>query len=351
LAMRTRSGMQYRNARPNWMGPSLSRRTMAQRRSFARSRTLNRRRRPSSGQGITTQHDERRIYRKKSMPRFQRKRWKRFKNKVLAVSEKDLGTRTVVFNKTYAATNTVSGNHTISDICLYGFRSSADSRFNDLTQIQAYENAGNPTAAAGGTVDATSKFIFKSAILDVTVRNTSTYYDGAAYALNSAAKMEVDVYEILVNSSSSTSSTAYLSLGGLITASTTDTLRIGGAGTDLVQSLRGWTPFDAPAALSRWKIKILKKTKFMVPNGDTFTYQIRDPKRRVCDSQALAQGDGCNKVGWTRWLYLIGKLVPGLIVSPDTPNTYQESISIGITRKYFYKVEGQSEDRDRYDVL
>jgi len=87
----------------------------------------------------------------------------------------------------------------------------------------------------------------------------------------------------------------------------------------------------------------------MTPNGDTFTYQIRDPRRRVANKVALTLGQGPNKRGWTRWVLIFSKLVPGLTIG-TSDGTYQENLTIGITRKYFYKIEGQSEDRDRYIV-
>lgn len=348
--MRTRSGLQYRRSGfgRSWTGPSMARRTMAQRRSFARSQTLQRRRRPTSGIGITTQHDERRIYRRKSMPRRQRKKWKSFKNKVLAVSEKDLGTRTVVFNATYSIGNNTGGNHTIGEFALYPIQSSAP-QLNDMNNITGTES-GVWTAASGGVVDSTSKFIFKSAIMDMTFRNTSTIFKTLEGSVpDSRAKLETDIYEIISDYPFDDSSGTYPGLGATLTAGATDTLNIGGAGTGIVLTQRGVTPWDFPAALSRFKIKILKKTKYMTPNGDTFTYQIRDPKRRVSNKVSLTLGQGPNKRGWTRWILILSKLVPGLTLG-TADGTFQENLTIGVTRKYFYKVEGQSEDRDRYIV-
>jgi len=349
IGMRTRSGLQYRlqrGATRQWSGPSLSRARMAAQRQFSRSRTLTRNRRQTSGIGITTQHDERRIYRKKSMPKRMRRRWKRFKNKVLAVSEKDLGTRTTLFNATYQLTNSTSGNHMYGAFALYP-NSSASAHLNDLDTI-ANDEVGSWTAATGGVVDNTSKIIFKSGIMDLTFRNSSTFTaEGASPAPDSRAKLETDIYEIIVNGSTQDSSGTYASLINLFSSGAGDTLNIGGTGTGISQTTRGSTPWDFPAALSRWKIKILKKTKFMTPNGDTFTYQIRDPRRHVANKISLDIWTGCNRPGWTRWILVISKLVPGLAVGTGD-NTYQESLDVGATRKYFYKIEGQSEDRDRF---
>lgn len=347
--MRTRSGLQYRRGGTRaWSGPNLARRTMAARRTFARSQTLQRRRRPTAGIGITTQHDERRIYRRKAMPHRLRKRWKRFKNKVLAVSEKDLGTRTVVFNATYSASNNVSGNHTLAEFALYPVQSTSG-QLNDMNNIMGTE-VGDWTAAKGGVADATTKIIFKSAVIDLTFRNQSTFTTTVGgTVLDSRAKLETDIYEIISSYPFDDSSGTYNGVGACLTAGAGDTLNIGGAGTGLALALRGVTPWDFPAALSRFKLKILKKTKFMTPNGDTFTYQIRDPRRHVANKLSLTTAQGPNRIGWTRFILIISKLVPGLVIGSGD-STFQESLSIGVTRKYFYKIEGQSEDRDRYIV-
>lgn len=346
--MRTRSGLSYRRSGlSQWSGPSLSRARMAAQRQFSRSRTLTRNRRTTSGIGITTQHDERRIYRKKSMPRRMKRRWRRFKSKVLAVSEKDLGTRTVVFNKTYTFTNSTATAQIVASPMLYG-ATSTTAYCNDLTNISAMENPGNPTAATGATVNITSKWIFKSAILDITFRNSSTFTaDGSNFVADSRAKLETDIYEILVNAPTADSSSNYNTLNDCFVLGTNDTLNIGGGGTGIVAAQRGVTPWDIPAALSRFKMKILKKTKFMTPNGDTFTYQIRDPRRHVCNGEFISSNPGFNIRGWTRVIWIVSKLVPGLTIG-TTANTFQESLDAGLTRKYFYKIEGVMEDRDRW---
>jgi len=344
--MRTRSGLQYRRGGASFMGPLQRRSAVARAQQFRRGQsfTMNRRRRQTSGIGITTQHDERRIYRKKSMPRRQKRRWKTFKNKVLAVSEKDLGSRMVVFNKTYTFSNTNPANHAAGNLAIYP-GASGNAYLNDMVNIVSTE-VGTWTAASGEVIDKTSKYIFKSAVLDLTFRNSSTFTAASTPAPDSSAKMETDVYEIIVGHSGTDTSGVYTDLFAMLQAGFTDTLNIGGAGTGLGLQVRGVTPFECCAGLSRFKIKILKKTKFMTPNGDTFTYQVRDPRRHVGD-QNFINLNGVNIRGWTRWVLFISKLVPGLTVGTGA-GTYQESIDVGVTRKYFYKIEGVSEDRDRF---
>jgi len=339
--------------RPNrkrpYVGRALGRRVRQRSgRSFtAQSQT---RRNPRSGQGVTTQHDERRIYVKRSMPRFKRRAWKRFTYKIHAVAEKDLGSRSVIFNKSQAFSNTTSGNHGLGYCALYSAGGTGDSFMSDMTNMSGLENSGNPTAAAGSTVGDSTKFIFKSAIMDVTFRNTSGIWSADQTPVNtltSEAKLEVDVYEILSSKEWTNTANDYSDITSALGLGATQTLNIGGTGTGVTLALRGVTPWDLPAALGFWRIKILKKTKFMVPNSDTFTYQIRDPKRRIVMQEKMETQNGGNKPGWTRHLLVLFKLTPGLTVG-STSGTYREQLTMGITRKYFYKIDGSSEDRDRY---
>lgn len=350
--MMLRSG---RRVGQNWIqnvrnaaGPYLSRARAARQRTFSNTRTRRRTRRATSAIGVTTQHDERRIYQKKRMPRSKRRRWLRFKNKVLAVGEKELGSRTIVYNTSNEFSNSTATSHGFACLGLYTGQGDA-SWTSDLSTLVDYENTGNPTAAAGDTVQLTSKFIFKSAIADFTFRNTSTVRStGPVYALSGSAKLEVDVYELLIKRSSSDNVVTYQSVSNMFdTRGSDDTLTIGGGIPDLRHYRRGVSPWDLPHALSYFGIKILRKTKYMVPNGDTFTYQVRDPKRRVATRQRLDRIGGVNVPGWTRHLYVIFKLVPGLTVA-DSDGNYQERLTVGMTRKYFYKIEGIKEDRDYY---
>ena len=134
------------------------------------------------GQGISTQHDVSRVYRKKRMPRRKRKRWTRFIRKVDAVAERNLGSRTVVFNVTTSWTNQVAGLQDVGYCALYPASSPTASGgvtiMNDLAQIGTFENVNlNPTAADGSTIWASTKIIFKSAVLDITFRNASSVND------------------------------------------------------------------------------------------------------------------------------------------------------------------------------
>jgi len=306
-------------------------------------------RRAHSGIGVTTQHDKRNVYRKSFMPRFRKRLWKRFSRKVNAISEKDLGSRTVVFNQLASFTNSIDGKQLVGSICLYP-KASTTTYLNDLAQIAGLENTANPTESAGINVEESTKYIFKSGILDVTFRNAA-YYTGAGspapISYGSEGKMEIDVYEIIMREEGNEAGLIPLSFETILANNSSRTRSIGGAGVEVEYNNRGVTPFDLTYSLSRWKFKILKKTKYLLNNLETFTYQVRDPKRRVATQREMSSEQGFNQAGWTRIIYFTAKMVAGLDVG-STADTWTEFLDVGITRKYLYKIEGANDDRTSY---
>lgn len=283
------------------------------------------------------------------MPRGKKRRWKSFVRRVNAVSEKTLGARQVVFNKTDSVINTNSSFHCVRAYYLYGQKSNVDYG-NDIQAISQMENESDPTAAAGATVSDSTLYMFQSAVLDMTVVNHSTYWNGSTSAYSTAAKMEVDVYECLVGIPTEETSVTHNTFLDVLNDNKDQTRPIGGTGLEIDYRNRGVTPFELSYSLSRWRVKILKKTKYMLPNGESFTYQVRDPKRHVATNRDLDFKDGFNRPGWTRVIYIVAKIVSGLSVGPANPGepAYQEVLDVGVTRKYLYKVEGLNDDRTRY---
>lgn len=302
-----------------------------------RSRTgvLTSQRRGRGGQGITTQHDRSLIYRKRRMPRRRRRVWRRFNRKVNAVSEKDLGSRTVVRNSLVVATHpldtTGANQHGKIVVALYPCQS-GDSWMNDIREMSQDTDLGT-----------TGKAIFKSGILDLTVRNSS---ERQTASLNPAITLEIDVYEISVNVDLGQTGKAS-TLIDVFNEGSTDTATIPGQTTALTSISRGWTPWDSPSALSEYKVKIWKKTKYFLSENQTFTYQYRDPKRHVIDQQRMLN-PGENMRGVTRFLMFVYKPAPGYVYTDITPDVYE--LSVGITRKYLYKINDKTQDYDMYNT-
>lgn len=324
-----------------------------QRRAGGRSQTM-RRTSARSNVGILggTNADMRSIYRRKRMPKFKKRPWVRFVKKVHAVADKDLGTRTVLFNDQLEQRNSSSGGQSTLTLGLYTMYSSTIGWLQDLHTIGTLENQGDPTAAAGATIAPNSKVMFQSAVMDVTIRNTTdklTSVDIAnpllnVYSAAPEAAIELDVYEIYIRKTYSDNASVFATVtAGL---DRYDDPEIGGTGNGFTISDRGCSPFELGSQLARTGMKILKKTKFFIPNGQTITWQARDAKRRVCRYGDLEKAEGLNKPGWTKVYYMIYKLVPGLNQGSSL-NDYRTKLNIGLTRKYSYKVEGFNEPRER----
>lgn len=352
-------------ARRNFLMGTALRLRMAQRGARSATVTQRRRRFTQSGQGITTQHDARLIYRKSNMPRRRKRRWRSFVNRVNAVSERELGTRTVVFSGVYTRSNGTPGLQTDGAVYLYGFRSTTNGPpgGDDIQRIGQMENEANTNQDAGNTVYASTKYMFHSAVLDITVRNTSgawTANPGGGPRIltpDFRAKLEVDVYEMVCNFEGRSLDIEPANIMDLMNRNADETLPIGGTGganAEVLRNNRGVTPWDLSFFLSRFRVKILRKTKYTVNNQDSFTYQVRDPRRRTITNDEMDSTPSFNKPGWTRIVYIVAKLAPGLTLGGATgsgSDEYLEQYTIGVTRKYMYKIEGVNEDRTRYVVF
>lgn len=299
-----------------------------------RSRTLtNRRHKFISGQGVTDHYDRKLIYRKKNMPRRRKRRWIKYIKKVDAASEKDLGTRTVVFNDKFYWDLIGTDNDGLqirAQIALYPCKSTVP----HLTDVSKM--------LTDPSLSTTSKVIMKSAVLDITGVNNS-YTKASDNAASVPWTVELDCYEISC-SQDFESQIGNFNLVDAFVEGATDTASIAIPGsTGLTLSNRGVSPWDLPSALSEFGIKIWKKTKYELGPGKSFTYQVRDSRRRVLDKAKYEDYKATNIPGYTRWLLMIIKLVPGY---PSGSIYNYCRVDFGITRKYSYKVKEQSGDAD-----
>lgn len=301
-----------------------------------RSFTGTQRRRVRTGQGVTDQFDRRVIYRKRSMPRYKKRRWRSFVKKVHAASEKSLGTRTVVFNdKLISSGLNILSNATqvVQELALYPFQCS-----------RAHEKDINKILNNDNSVSTTGKFLFQSGVLDLTFQNTS-FKNEANPSSRGDPHVEVDVYEIVAGREFDS-----LPVGSGLTEifinADGDTPLIN-AGSSISIADRGVTPFDLPSALSEFRVKILKKTKYTLSPLQSVTYQMRDPRRHVIDKQ-LQNMQSANKRGLTRFLFILTKPLPNSVPSDTAPDVYQ--IELGVTRKYMYKINEREGEADGYNI-
>lgn len=301
----------------NLAGQYLSTRLRARLRdggSFTRTRNGR------SGREIATtnQYDMRNVYRRKRMPFRRRRRWVKQIRKHRAIDMKSLATQTFVRNDANLIGG--SGGQAVGAVELYGLNGSAGG-----ASVYGQDDIVNALASwLGGTVPANRKFIFGSAVLDMTITNQGP-------SEGPTGTVEVDVYRCVYRKPTGAANCLAHYVNSVAQLNT-----MAGA-VALTMSTRGWTPFNCPTASS--SVKILSKKKFLLGDGQTATYQIRDPKNRYFNTVDFANlGATDVRVGYTQFLLMVVKHVPA---NEGPAPAFQ--VVFGCTRSYTFKV-------DEYDV-
>lgn len=264
---------------------------------------------------VTTQYDTKLQYKKKRMPRWKRKAWKRFSQKVTAVNLKSLGTYTRVFN-TQCSNTIFSGQQAVMGAFLYSKAGKGDLVPKEAGLSDLFTIIRQPLSA-----DDNFKFHFDSGILDLTLKN------------NSGNGIEMDLYVVSFNEDTQANSFQ----DAVITAQQ-ETATLNEATKALELSDRGTTLFDFPVLISSLKMKIWSKRKYFIGAQQTMTYQYRDAKNHVVDainvrsgkanSEIVANGNGFIYPKLTKGVIMVMKQVPG---SEGSSN-----VAMGVTRKYKY---------------
>lgn len=282
-----------------------------------------RRSRPTIGKGVTNQYDVKTIYVKKRMPRGKRRAWVKKIRQVTAIQLKNTGTKTIVRNSTVSEPFTGNGQKFYA-VHLYGKNGvpgafvNRETATNDLGTIFA----NDPT-----TVNGTAKAFFGSGVLDMTFHN------------NGSTKLEVDLYVIYHG----TQRNDYENFHAAEAQATGVTPLISGFGSSLSLNLRGTTPFDLPALIKQG-MKIYMKKKYFLDIGEVGTFQYRDPKNRVFSTQNIVRSITTPSYvydGVTKTFLFIWKNVSG------SNEEAENSLSVGVTRKYMYKTIEDNDDADQ----
>lgn len=269
--------------------------------------------------GVTQQHDVRTLYRKRRMPRRKRKRWVRFVKKVQAVNNKQLGTRSVLFNDTISVNPGVAAQNYLSFL-LYGGNGTnnvQEQGLDDLQKIKQGDTQIGPTANVH----------FGSAVLDLTLVNTPVGEINPAFNYT----LEVDIYVVWYRPNEF----QFANLNAAFSQANTDGTVIGT--TPITIDVRGATPFNLPNFLKLSKMNIIRKTKYYISPGQAVSYQFRDAKNRMLygrDMDALSNNDMSYK-GLTRGVFIISKCV-------DSGNSASQLVIRG-TRTYSYFISELSQ--------
>lgn len=279
--------------------------------------------RQTDGIGVTNQYDRKTVYKKRRMPRRKRQRWVRFVKKVKAVEHSDNCQRSIVFNQRWS-NSTAAGTQTISVVGMYGLNgTSVASLEYGVEDIYKIIN-NDPDVGINN-----SKISFKSCVLDVTMQadpsNTGT--------------VEVDLYELFPKKNQ-----RFSSVNSCINTALTDTPTIGAFYNAIAMNQIGVTPFQIP--MLGMAFTIGKKVKYLLSPGQACTYQCRDPKNRMVDTNNV------NDLAGTAYHPKYGSRA-FLIVFKQTPAGTQagQTLAVGATRTYAYTYEGCNTYKDGQQIL
>lgn len=301
------------------------------------SRTLTRTRNSRGAEygNITFQNDEHQIYRRKRAPRRvrvrARKQWKRF-NFML---NKSLAMHSVVIPTTQAITLTPTNGSTAQTMASYTIYGGGANSTTPGTQT----NPANGdldyimrahSAYSGTTANAPSyKFRFKSAVMNLTVKNT---VDNTVESARGGLVF-IDLYHVVCRKSTTDSAA-----GGAIQTVWADAIQHTGTMNALntvnIQS-DGLTPFDIGQFGEQYTIRRVRRVR--LSSGQVFSTQIRDPADYIIEQDDIA-----------RWDHLANKTEGFLIVAynpsadPTTGVRGIVAIEINCNKKYHYTVNDES---------
>lgn len=287
-------------------------------------RQQQRGRRVTAGRGVTFQHDVATVYRRKPMPRRKKQKYLRTNRRIQHVIDKSLNTRVILRNGNQLSGSEGQGNQTVMEFWLYGLNGTDQvaNGQNDVAEIMNNEFPIDPTIPTFAQPRDAMKIRFELGVLDLTCCNTSP----AGPVEGLIPKLEVDVYEMIGLGTYNTFANATAMYTAM--ANQTPTIK---AAEPLTLADRGATPFTFPQSAKY--LRIIKKTKYFLSGGQTFTYQIRDPKNRTLQGNVLANNTSFIWKFVTRGVYIVFKPVIGTI---DFEGQY--SLQVGSTRQYNYVV-------------
>lgn len=266
-----------------------------------------------SGIGVTGQHDVRMVYRKRRMPRRKRRVWMRKIKTARAITLKNYGTRTRLFNYTGTIIGENATAQAYAAIAIYG-QNGIDAVVDPAMHNYGMAHLGQIFSDEG---EQGNKIMFGSAVMDCTFVNSGP------------AVLELDLYDIVWRGRNcGTNVNNDLGVGSTMT-----TVLPGRTAINL--NTRGVTPFDLTEFLAQG-FKILSKKKYLLPPGNTATYQVRDPRNRMVDSGDIHRNNSWARRGLTRFVLLVTKAIPTSGAAPQ--------LTYGVTHKYMYKILESNED-------
>ena len=298
--------------------------------------------------GATAENPRKQTYQFKRGPVSRKKKWQSFVRKVKAATENSYGTLVQFFEAQTRCTSLLNNidypnmkKQLWAAFHLYGsagqtsLSNTNESGTCDLFEIKA--------AIAGGTgtlgtvvnnykITNTAKFNYTLGVMDLTIVNNTL----PESFVNSISDMvELDVYEISYRTGYSED---MIHFGDIINSGFNDTLPINYNQYKLDLEQRGISLYDLPATIRIGKIKILKKTKYLIRAGEAVTYQVRHSKKFTMTPRQFDTNDFRHRE--TRTVLVVGRPVENSFPLADV------KVDINCSRVYHYNVRSvETSDR------
>lgn len=285
-----------------------------------RSFTQNKRRYTPTQRSVTFQDDESTLYSRRRAPRRVRRRARRSYRRFVSNQVKSLAQKTrlwtTAFNSTTITPTGWSDGQSVFDVGLYGGIASSN------TWGNLYELCGDE-----GLLTANGKIHFKSAVLDVQIRNTSDLLDPPN-------PIWVDVYTVYCRKE------GWDAPGADWTNALQNQGSIPSTSTKITPLTVGSTPFDAPGFGSSWLIA--RKKRYRISPGESAFLQMRDPKNHVFNTARFERdgGTSSNRVQMFRGMtkgYVI--VVRSGSFSNNSPFALPFSYEVLYSQNYKYCIE------------
>lgn len=234
--------------------------------------------------GVTNQHDEKTIYRKKRMPKGKRRAWKKFTKKVKAVELKDRGLQVVSYEGTKSCVAAPGGGNWLA-AHFYGegagVSSSKEVGLGDIQQVSRHANAVAEKYTAANilgnnnfrTLDTTNlnrrtSIRMQSGQMDVTITNTgSSAVCITIYHLWYVT--DVDVYGI--ENALNNQQESPIQLTNAFNSTIADMSAITPAQYD-------WKLFNQPNLISKLGATVRSMKEIYLSPGQYYRMEIRDPR-------------------------------------------------------------------------
>lgn len=308
------------------------------RRAYRSYTSAKRRRTGVNSNNVTFQHDYASIYNRRRAPRKVRARarraYKRFNHQLV----NSLGQNTWAVSKAFASgvitPTSLSNCQTIASVGLYGAEDPATDT--NVTWSDLW------TIAAQDGISVGRKYHFKSACLDLQIRNSTDSFTGGEDP--SPTTICVDLYTIYARKDGYYAP-ALDWLAGM------DQQIALHAGTKATPQSLNATPFDAPGFCSSYLIG--KKTRYRISPGNSVYLQLRDSKDHQWSTDKLNWNTGTSKAqtrffkGYSKGYLMAIRSADPVVGTPSVLVPY--SFELVYTKNYKYGIQEDNTDAQEYE--